>query len=421
MIRTVLHIAAKDLLLQWRDRLGFFWWMIGFPLLISVLIGTIFASMLEGPTRAMPVALVDEARSPESAAYADILKNMGSVQPIPMPEAQARDAVRRGRLMAFVVLKSGFRLSPAVFSGKGLPVAVGVDPVHQAESAYLQAVLNQAAIEFLQRTWFDPQRRSTLIDAIFADAGQESLSRLERRTIDTALNLLGSYFDAAGPTTRPGPGALGNIELLSIHSGTIRHASSFEICFPIGILWGLVALAAEFAMAIVKEQEAGTMLRLRVSPVARWQILTGSGLACFTAAVGVTLFLLSVGHWAFDVRFGSPAVLVAAIPSIGICIVGLTLVLATLGKTESSVGGASWAVLLILSMLGGGMVPQVFMPAWMEAAGRVSPVRWAILALEGGIWRQFTLAEAVKPCAILLIQGLLCGLVGVIVLSRRRA
>ncbi|NLX24072.1 MAG: hypothetical protein GXY55_20675 [Phycisphaerae bacterium] len=69
-----------------------------------------------------------------------------------------------------------------------------------------------------------------------------------------------------------------------------------------------------------------------------------------------------------------------------------------LGKTESSVGGAAWTCLLVMAMLGGGMVPQMLMPPWMDAVGCVSPVRWAILSLEGGIWRGFTLRErACRP------------------------
>jgi hypothetical protein len=65
------------------------------------------------------------------------------------------------------------------------------------------------------------------------------------------------------------------------------------------------------------------------------------------------------------------------------------------------------------------MVPQVFMPRWMDLAGNVSPVKWAIRALEGGIWRDFTAGEMVLPCGILVGIGLLCGLIGVGVHQKR--
>lgn len=421
LIRTLIYIARKDLLLHWRDRLGFFWWMLGFPLLIAILIGEIFSGVLESPSRPLEVALVDEARTPESLQFTEILQECGSVRAKPMPAGQARDAVRRGQALGLVLLREDFRITPAVFSNKKMPVAIAMDPLHQAESAYLQAALNQAAIEMLRRQWFDPQGRSRLIEAVLADAGHSGeISPLERRAIEGTLSALGRFFDAPGTGERQSPlDALSNIETIPVDAERIRPKSSFEICFPIGIMWGLLALAAEFAMSIVKERETGTLLRLRIAPIARWQILTGSGLATFAASVSVMLMLLLVGHFAFGVRLQNVAGLALALPAIGLCFVGLTMLLSVLGNTESSVGGAAWATLLLMSMVGGGMVPQIFMPGWMDAAGNASPVKWAIRALEGGIWRDFTVVEMAWPCAVLLAMGAAFGLVGVAVHQRR--
>ena len=58
-----------------------------------------------------------------------------------------------------------------------------------------------------------------------------------------------------------------------------------------------------------------------------------------------------------------------------------------------------------MSMLGGGMVPLFVMPPWMATASNASPVKWAVLAFEGALWRGFGLAEMALPCAILLAVG----------------
>ncbi len=115
-MRTLFYIAGKDLLLHWRDRLGFFWWMLGFPLLIAVLIGQIFSGVLEDPTQPLKVALVDKAGTPESRQFAKILEESGSVAARPMSEGEARDAVRTGGALGLVTLKADFRITPAVFS-----------------------------------------------------------------------------------------------------------------------------------------------------------------------------------------------------------------------------------------------------------------------------------------------------------------
>ncbi|HRP62893.1 MAG TPA: ABC transporter permease, partial [Phycisphaerales bacterium] len=81
------------------------------------------------------------------------------------------------------------------------------------------------------------------------------------------------------------------------------------------------------------------------------------------------------------------------------------MLLSVLGKTEAAAGGIGWAVLLVMAMLGGGMVPLFLMPGWMQSISHISPVKWAVLALEGAIWRGFSPAEMLLPCAVLLGVG----------------
>jgi hypothetical protein len=303
-----------------------------------------------------------------------------------------------------------------------MPLAMAIDPRHRAEAAYLQAALNQAAVEQLRRQWLDPSQRSRFIDAFMADVGQTSeMPTLQRKAIESAMAAFGKFFDTPQqPNAKQSPlDALSNIEVIPVDPNRLQRHNAFEICFPMGVMWGLVALAAEFAQAMVKERQAGTLLRLRVAPIARWQILAGSGLACFTAAIAVVVMLLAVGHFAFHVRLSNIPGLALAIFSIALCFVGLTMLLSVSGKTEAAVGGASWAVLLIMSMVGGGMVPQIFMPHWMEVLGNISPVKWSIRALEGGIWRDFSAPEMLTPCGILAAIGLATGLIGIAVHQKR--
>ncbi len=62
-------------------------------------------------------------------------------------------------------------------------------------------------------------------------------------------------------------------------------------------------------------------------------------------------------------------------------------------------------MLLMLAMIGGGSIPLYFMPAWMQAMSSISPFKWAILALDGAIWRPLTVQEMMLPCGVLLGFG----------------
>jgi ABC-type multidrug transport system permease subunit len=72
-----------------------------------------------------------------------------------------------------------------------------------------------------------------------------------------------------------------------------------------------------------------------------------------------------------------------------------------------------WALLMPMAMLGGAMIPQFLRPAWMLAAGNLSPIKWALVGMEGALWRGFALAEMALPCLILLGFGAICFAIGV--------
>ncbi len=194
--------------------------------------------------------------------------------------------------------------------------------------------------------------------------------------------------------------------------------TGFQVTFPQAIVWAILSCSATFAISIVRERTTGTYQRLCIGPISQAQILAGKGLACFATCAFVAAMLTAGGRLIFHVSIGSPALFVVATVCATLCFVGLMMLVATLGKTEQSVGGAGWALLMVIAMLGGGMMPLVFMPSWMRSFGSVSPVKWSILAMEGAIWRQFSPAEMLLPCGILLLTGLAFFLLGVLTLRR---
>ena len=182
--------------------------------------------------------------------------------------------------------------------------------------------------------------------------------------------------------------------------------SGFELAFPAAILWGLIGCAGAFAAASMAERRSGTHLRLRAAPVRPYALLLGKLLAVLFACVVNTTALVAIAWLAFDVRVERFSTLPVVVAACAVCFSGLTVLLGVLGRSEQSVGGASWATLLLMAMFGGGMVPLSAMPGWMRAASAASPVRWGIAALEGATFRGLTLGELARPCSILLAFGL---------------
>jgi ABC-2 type transport system permease protein len=317
--------------------------------------------------------------------------------------------------VAYVVLPSGFGAASArPFGGAGARVELGVDPSRRAEAAMLEGVLAQQAAASLQKTMGDRAASRKMIreslDALrLAPPGSSSRADTER-----FLGELDRFLEKAPA----GSGSGGAFQPLTVDETSVtvegrgRPRNSFEFTFPQGILWGIMACAANFGIGLVVERTSGTLQRLFATPLSRAQLLGGKALGCFAAILFVEGLLLAVGVAFFHVRPSSPLLLALPLVSAAVAFVGIMMLMAALGRTEQSASGAGWAVLLVMAMLGGGMVPLFVMPPWMLVASNVSPAKWAILGLEGALWRGFSPAEMALPCVILVGVGLVCFALG---------
>lgn len=404
-MKPILTMAAKDLRLMLRDRGGLFW-MAGFPIVMALFFGSIFGGG-GGGGKALSLVVVDEDGSKAAAAYAARLEQSAALTVFRAPLATAQEQVRRGERVAYVRLKQGFG-EGSLFGGGGAGLEVGLDPARKAEGGFLQGILTQAWFEGFQDQFTDPKAMKDM-----AAQGKQSLAEnsdldpKQREIFTTFYDGLDQFFGNVDPKVYQNGGGMRGaaIESVPIQTEQTGPASAFEISFPQGLLWGLLGCAASFGLSLVQERVNGTFLRLRIAPLSRAQVLAGKALACFVTCIGVTLGVLMFGMVCCGVRLLNPLGLTLALPSVAFCFVGLMMTVSVLGKTEASVNGAGWGMFTILSMLGGGMVPLFFMPDWMQTVSHVSPVKWAILALEGAIWRGFGVAEMAVPCAMLLLFG----------------
>lgn len=433
-MRAILTLALKDLRLLWRDRFGMFWVLV-FPLLQALFFGAIFRG--DGKdTAKMTIGVVDEDQSQSSRSFIKRLRDSSALSVEPQLAAdgklettltpdQARDMVRTGKLVAFVVVKKNSEDNGGFTFAEMPRLEVGIDPSRKAEAGYLQGILTEASFTGLQDAFSNPAGMRERVEKARKQLDSASgLSASQRIILNTFFIALDQFLGSVDPVVyHDGPQAMGgaNIQLVDIAREKHLTDNSFEITFPSAMLWGVIGCTAGFAISLVSERRTGTLLRLRVAPLQRTQILAGKALACFLACSGVIILLLVVGHVVFGVRTTHPGLLALAIISIAICFVGLTMLFATMGSTEQGVAGVGWAVMLVFAMIGGGMIPLIAMPQWMSTASSFSPVKWGIYSLEGAIWRGFSFNEMLQPCGILVAIGLVGFAIGIQLLKRREA
>ncbi len=421
-MNPILALAAKDLRILMRDKTGFFFSLI-WPLLLAVLFGTIFGGGGDGGGT-IPIIVVDEDGTDASRAFLARLEAAPELEVTAGTRTEAVDEVRRGKKSAFVVIKRGFgEAGENPFWGEPPTVELGADPARGAEAGMIEGILMKYASERLKDFFANTtlqqesiaEAKRAVREADDMDPGLRSRFEGFFGALDDLLRETDNLQEA--DTANAFGNGLGGFTPLEVEQAEIIverrwPTNAYAISFPQGIAWGLIGVAAGFGISLVSERTRGTLMRLQTAPISRTAILAGKALACFTTTVTLSFVLLIVGRLIFGLRPSSVGMAAFAVVSSAVAFAGIMMLLSVLGKTEQAAGGIGWAVLIMMSMFGGGMIPLFILPRWMRTVSHVSPVKWSILALEGAVWRQFSFMEMLLPCGILIAVGVVCFAIG---------
>ena len=408
-MNKVIALALKDLRLMPRNKGGMFFTFI-WPILVTVLFGIMFGGTGGGEQGKVRIAIVDEDNTAGSRAFAKALEE--SFDLTAMSRADAENAVRLGQRAGYIALTPGFgAASNRMFYGEPKQVELGVDPARTAEAGMIEGLLMKQAAADMQKMFNDPDASSRMVDEALSEMKQQPDAATP--PVERFLGELKAFVNTPQPQ---GPGQQGQWQPLTVVPKAVARErrgpeNAFDVTFPQGVIWGLIGCMMTFGISLVTERTHGTLVRLRMAPLTRAQILGGKALSCFVSIMLVEVMLLGVA-WIFGVRPSSLPMLAIAGLSAAICFVGFMMLVAGMGKTEQTASGAAWAVLMPLSMVGGAMVPSFVMPSWIQSISFISPIRWAILAIEGGVWRNFSAGEMAAPCAILITIGIACFAIG---------
>jgi ABC-2 type transport system permease protein len=412
-MQRIVALALKDLRILLRVKSGFFFTFV-WPVIVAVLFGFVFSEQSQEP-RALRVAIVDEDQTDASRAFVKKLESSGDFTVDRASRADAEAMVRRAARSAFVVLKAGFGESTSrMFYGEPRQIEIGNDPARQAEASMIEGLLMKHAMADVQKVFNDPVTSRQMIDDARRDLGPVT-NTSPAAPLSRFLGELDTFLAAPALLSPAGPDGWQPVRITKLATTRERRGptNGFDVTFPQGVMWGIIGCVMTFAIGLVSERVHGTFVRLQMAPLTRVQILAGKALACMASISALQVALFAIGMGFFGIRVSSYPLLVLACACASIGFVGFMMMIAGLGRTEQAVAGAGWAMLMPMTMFGGGMMPQFIMPGWMQTVGNVSPVKWAILAFEGAVWRSFTLSEMLLPCAILLGFGALCFAVGV--------
>jgi ABC-2 type transport system permease protein len=218
-----------------------------------------------------------------------------------------------------------------------------------------------------------------------------------------AQTLIGGYVQDLAAAAAPGVPVSGLVQPeIRVWFNSRLESRDFMIPGIVALLL-LVITTNLSAMAIVREKEVGTLEQLNVTPLARWELITGKLLPyALIGIIDVVLVLIVSIYW-FEVPMrGSITLLFAMCLIYLLSTLGLGLFVSTISRTQQqAMMTAIFFFLTPMMYLSGFVFPIENMPAWIQSLTYLIPLRYFLIIVRG-IFQKGIGLEILWPQALAL-------------------
>ena len=198
--------------------------------------------------------------------------------------------------------------------------------------------------------------------------------------------------------------------------------SSFFMIPGVLALILLVVTANLAAMAIVRENELGTLEQLNVTPLRRWELIAGKLLPYGVIALVDVLLVVAVAVFWFEVPLRGSLVLLFSMSLVYVlCTLALGLFISTISDTQQqAMMTATFFFLMPMIYLSGFIFPIENMPSVIQGLTYLIPLRYFLVIVRGIFLKGIGL-ELLWPQAVALASWGTVMLLLAVLRSRKRA
>jgi len=392
-------LFKKDLILFSHDQRSV---MLTFllPVILITLFAFAYGSIGVDHGRSEPVALLvadlDHTRS--SKEFIDRIDSLADIRVIVSDPNKAKDLVIKGKYACAMIIHKDFQDS--LESGSATPVEVVYDRSREMEIGILQ---------------------QDLIRTLLSSAGEILVKKNIEKFLQEQFPSIGkSASDAILKSAIKDGNSVPAIKWTSIVGerndtklGLIQSVAGTAILM-------LLFSVAGVGTSLLEEKENGTINRLLYSPLKGSTILYGKMLFAFFISIlqltAMFLFAWLVFH--LDLSVNIPALILMIIAT-AFAVSGLGIFLAAIARTRQQAQNLSTIIILVMSAIGGSMIPLFIMPAILQKIALLSVNYWGIQGFYDVFWRTLPLAAILPKILILMGIGLIMTLASIQLFKKR--
>ncbi|MCA1757944.1 MAG: ABC transporter permease [Bacteroidales bacterium] len=390
----MLKLFRKDLILFLNDQKSFI-----LTFLVPVILISLFAFAYGGvndfidSSESFQLLVVDQDQSELSSEFLSNLSSLNGMHIVYSDLDSATNLIIRGKYPGALIFHPGFQDSVKI--NAGLPVELIFDREQEFEIAMAQAIIINSLISSVRKIEMD---KYIEINRAISNQIQEEtgITRTKAGNISQSFLKMTSIVGEKDDL---------NLGLIQAVAGT-------------SILMLLFSVAG-IGTSILEEKENGTIKRLLYSPLKSRTILYSKMLfALFVAILQLTvMFLFSWIFLNLDITVNVEAMILMII-STAFAISSVGIFLASIAVSRHQASSLSTLVILVMSAVGGSMIPLFAMPDVMNKIAPFSINYWGIQGFYDIFWRSLPLREILPEIFVLTGTGIVLTVISIRLFSK---
>jgi ABC-2 type transport system permease protein len=392
-------LFKKDLMLFFHDQRSVILTFL-LPLILISLFAFAYGGIGEFDGRSEPVRLLitDLDQTVSSQEIISSIDSLKDIRTVISNSVKAEELVINGNYACALIIYKGFQDS--LVAGNTSPVEIVYDRSREMEIAALQ---------------------QNLISTLMASTGKIVV----KKRIENYLKSQFPYIDK-NITDNIARNATDNNDNTPVIKWTSVVGEKNDT--KLGLIQAVAGTAilmllfsvAGVGTSILEEKENGTINRLLYSPLKGSTILYSKMLFAFFISILqlTTMFIFAWLVLNMDLSVNIPG-LILMITATSFAVSSLGIFLAAVSKTRQQAQNLSTIIILVMSAIGGSMIPLFIMPAILQKIALLSVNYWGIQGFYDLFWRVLPLKEILPKILILMGIGLIMTLASIQLFKRR--
>ena len=392
----MIEIALKDLKVFFRDIKAV---LLSFllPIGLITLFGLTFGGIEErSASNNQTNILIADLDSTEITR--DVIVKLDSLAEISVTTVgfdRGKEMIMNGNRLAMLVFYKGF--ADSVESGKPEPMELFYDEARKMDAGLIQYALISNLMEILGPKTFKKKIMSS-IKTKYPDMDTDMMTQIE-----------GDISEQFAPADEDGKdnimGKMGNLTITSLaRKESVNWAliQSFAGTAVMMLLFSVTAIGS----SLLSEREDGTLKRLMYSPVSPIHIMFGKILFALVISV-IQLSVMVVFTWlvlGMDIGYNVFYLMMVIVATAFACS-GFGIFIAAISTSRKQAESMATIVILLMSAIGGSMIPLFFMPAFMQKIAVISLNYWAIQSFFDVLGREVSFLQIITKVGVLFGIG----------------